>query len=326
MVSKSFLNHRTKFILVFTFSVFSLLFFTDSLLGLTVDFKNLVEVRGEKLTIGDIASISPEYWAKKLKDKALFSAPDPGENRRYKAETLKAYVRELIPEEDIDWTGADVVEVRQKGQLIGKKMMVGIVESYIREQLSKVPESQIKFEVRSMPEPFTLPYGQVDYEIIPSSPSIVDSRQFTVIFRINGDVVKNIRVRGKIKAYDKVAVTRYQLDRNHLIEKDDIKMAAKDITSCDNPVLKKKEVLGKRVKRSLYPGQIIERRWLERPNLVERGQMITMYISKGPLLISALGVACSDAKRGQIIKVKNVGSEKRVYCKVVSSDRALVEY
>ncbi|HMB31701.1 MAG TPA: flagellar basal body P-ring formation chaperone FlgA, partial [Desulfohalobiaceae bacterium] len=153
-----------------------------------------------------------------------------------------------------------------------------------------------------------------------------DSRQFSIIFRMHGDVVKNIRVRGQIHAFDKVAVARYQLRRDQVIEEDDIKMVSKDITSCTNPVLNKELVLGKEVKRGIYPGQVLEKRWLVRPNLVERGQTITMYISKGSLMISALGVACSDAKKDQVIKVKNIGSQKEVYCKVVSSNKALVEY
>lgn len=327
MLYTCFSKYKINYLLILLLSISFLLLFANTLLGLTFDFKDLVEVRGEKLTVGDLANISPEHKAKEFKDKCLFHAPDPGQTRQYKAQTLMAYVQEAVHEaEKLQWTGADVVTVRQKGQLISKKRIYKIIDNYIQEQLSQVPESQIKFEVQSMPEPFTLPHGQISYEVVPSSPNMIDSRQFSIIFRMHGDVVKNIRVRGQIHAFDKVAVARYQLRRDQVIEEDDIKMVSKDITSCTNPVLNKELVLGKEVKRGIYPGQVLEKRWLVRPNLVERGQTITMYISKGSLMISALGVACSDAKKDQVIKVKNIGSQKEVYCKVVSSNKALVEY
>jgi flagella basal body P-ring formation protein FlgA len=238
-----------------------------------------------------------------------------------------AYVRECVDQDEtIKWIGPDVVEVRQKGHLITTEQMRTIVDSYIEKHVPSDGSSQVRFEVRSMPQAFTVPHGKIVYKVVPSSPNILEARQFSIIFRHKGQVLKNVRLRGQIHALQQVAVAYCQLERDQLVQADDIHMVSKDITSCDHPFLKKEDVVGKKIRRTLYPGQVIEARWVERPDLIERGQLITMYIQKGSLLISAQGIACSDGKKDQIIKIKNISSEKNVYCKIISADKAIVEY
>ncbi|MCF8031317.1 MAG: flagellar basal body P-ring formation chaperone FlgA, partial [Desulfohalobiaceae bacterium] len=154
----------------------------------------------------------------------------------------------------------------------------------------------------------------------------IGSRYFTVRLRVDGKLEANPTLRGRLEATAPVVVASRDMKRSTVLSAGDLEVEKRDITRSDDPLLGKRKATGMRLKRSVRSGDILERRNLARPILVQRGEVVTMEASKGRLLLTAKGVARSRGKKGETIKVRNTGSQREILCKVVGSGRVRVEF
>lgn len=295
--------------------------------ALEVRFQSQAEVRGEMLTLGEIASLRPKSAGKKHAATPLFQAPEEGKIQVYSASTLKAYVLDALPRgTDIAWAGAEEITVRREGRLIKGEQLAEIVRQYLRRKTGELPVKRLAFTPDSLPDPVAVPRGNLEHEVIPSNDRLIGSRYFTVRLRVDGDVAGNVTLRGRLEATAPVVIASRRMERSTVLREKDLKVAERDITRAEDPVLGKRNAVGMRLKRSVDSGDILERRNLARPVLVRRGEVVTMEASKGRLVLTAKGVARSRGKKGETIKVRNTGSQREILCKVVGSGRVRVEF
>ncbi len=200
-----------------------------------------------------------------------------------------------------------------------------VLSDYIERNKSFLPQAEIRLRNIQLAKPFTLPKGKLDIEVIPSDPAILKSHRFTLIFRVDGRVEKNIAVRAKLEAIAPVAVASGDLQRGSIINRRDINLVRMDIVPLRNPSFDPKELIGKKVKRSLRLGKPIDRTSVEFPSLVKRGDIVSMVVRKGALTVTAKGVARRNGKKGAWIKVRNTNSQKEILCKVVAPGLVKVE-
>jgi flagella basal body P-ring formation protein FlgA len=295
--------------------------------ALEVRFLPRAEVKGEMLTLGEIATLRPESAGKKHADLPLFQAPREGQTRVYSASTLKAYVSDALPRgTDISWAGAKEVAVREEGRLITGERVEEIVQQYLRKKTRELAVERLAFTPDRLPHPVTVPRGNLEHEVIPSNDRLIGSRYFTVRLRVDGEIVGNMTLRGQLEATAPVVVASRDMDRGTVLREKDIRVAERDITRAEGALLAVRKATGMRLKRSMDSGDILERGNLARPVLVHRGEVVTMEASKGQLLLTAKGVARSRGKKGETIKVRNTGSQREILCKVVGSGRVRVEF
>jgi flagella basal body P-ring formation protein FlgA len=76
------------------------------------------------------------------------------------------------------------------------------------------------------------------------------------------------------------------------------------------------DVRGMKVTRDVVPGQILLSHMLQPIALVKRGDQVAIAVQVGDLQVSTLGVAGSDGRLGQAIKVTNSDSGKTVVAHV----------
>jgi len=295
--------------------------------ALEVRFQDSVQAQGEMLTLGEIASLTPESSGQKHADIPLFRAPQEGEIQVYQAATLKAYVRDALPgEAEIAWAGAEEVTVRREGKLIQGEEVAEIVQQYLRNKARELPVKDLAFTPDSLPDPFAIPQGKQEHTVIPSHEDVVGSRYFTVRFRVDGKLAGNVTVRGQLEATAPVVVASRDLKRRTVLSREDLEVRESEISRSGRPLTSREKAVGMRLQRSVDSGEILQARKLERPVLVQRGEVVTMEASKGSLLLTAKGVARSRGKKGETIKVRNTGSEREILCKVVDSGRVRVEF
>jgi flagella basal body P-ring formation protein FlgA len=83
-------------------------------------------------------------------------------------------------------------------------------------------------------------------------------------------------------------------------------------------------VLGSKARQELRPGQWLTDQMLVTPDVVKRGQLVTMRLVHGPLTITGKGVVMQPGGLGQVVKIQNVDSKKEIFAKVVSKDQVQV--
>ncbi|MCF8024787.1 MAG: flagellar basal body P-ring formation chaperone FlgA [Desulfobacteraceae bacterium] len=304
----------------FVFCIFLILWLPSLVFGLEVRFRQSAEARSPMLTLEDVAEISPSSAAKNLGGIKLFPSPGPGERTCYKSATLKAYIRKALANSgEVKWGGAQRVCVRQAGSLVTPGEMDAVVNDRLRDALSSLSTEKAAFVFRNKPEPVSVPPGKVTYEVLFSDPDILGSRQATVIVKVDGQAAANVSIPGQIRAYLPVVAAAKKLRRGHVLTRQDVVTRAKNIAELNQPCREPEAVVGKRLKRSVAMGQVIDRRYLDRPVMVERRQMVTMVLKKGPLRIQARGTAAADGKKGEVVRVQNMRSGRKVPCRVIGN-------
>lgn len=84
------------------------------------------------------------------------------------------------------------------------------------------------------------------------------------------------------------------------------------------------DIVGREARRDLAPGQPIRAFDIKDPDLIKRGQAVTMVVRQGGLTIAAQGRALQDGALGQTIRVQNTASSHVVDGAITASGVVVV--
>lgn len=121
-----------------------------------------------------------------------------------------------------------------------------------------------------------------------------------------------IYLQASIEAYTMVVTAKINLNRNAIIQAQDLELQKQDVSQAHSGYyVDKDHVAGKTLKRSLHAGELIEPRMLTKTKLVKRGQIVTLVAETNGITVRMSGKAMNDAARGEQVRVKN-GSSQRI--------------
>lgn len=305
---------RAIFIILFCF------FFSHPAFALVIEFNQTTQVDGVSITLGDIADFDEDTeLSKTLATQTIAQAPGPGQQIELFSRSIIKYLESRIsPDTAIIWRGAEKVTVSRSSVHVSSSQILEIIAAFLADNKDKLPEADIRFIPSERPLPFLVPSGELKWEIIPSSPGIVQSSRFSIIFKVDGRVRKNISVRGRLEILAPVVVAVEQLPKGTILTRRNIATSIKDLTSLRTPSQNIDELLGKKIKRTYKAGQVISLSQVEFPPLVRKGELVRIIVNTGKLFITATGIARADGKKNQTIRVQNTNSRKIVYCRVAA--------
>jgi len=200
------------------------------------------------------------------------------------------------------------------------------LDDFIRSRRDVLPQADIRFKKLELPAPFNLPPGKLEVEVIPADPQIVASRRFTMIFRVDGRVEKNLAIRAELEAIARVVVAAGDLGRGAILSARDLNVVEADLVGLRNPCFDPEELVGKKLRQTVRLGAPIDRTQVDFPPLIRRGQAVTIHLLQGRLLLTAIGEAQQDGREGETIRVRNNSSRKEVLCRVTSTGQVQVEF
>lgn len=288
--------------------------------ALEINFKPAASVNDSVIRLGDLAAFDEQSeMTRALASLTVGQSPSPGEKTSLGSLSIKNYLvsSQSLPG-NIRWTGSPTVAVTRLGLSIGPDRIQAIIAKYIDHNKSNLPEAEIRFIPSSLPLPFTLPTGDLTYEVIPSNPGVINSSRFSIIFRVDNKVVKNMSVRGKVEALASVVIAGQALRKGCILGPEHLSQTVLDISSINDPELDQTQLLGKRLRRSLRAGSPIQLSMVESLPVVHRGERVKIVITSGPLRITASGLAHSDGIVNQMIQVQNSSSNKMIHCRVAA--------
>lgn len=288
--------------------------------ALEITFSTEAEVTSPVVTLGDIASFNEESpLALALGSKHVGRAPKPGEMLHFDADKVKKSLLKNVQDSvSIQWTGAASIQVHRTGIAIGPQEIQSTITDYLEERKPDLPQADYSFVPRELPLPFVLPNGQLDIDIIPANPNVIGSRRVSLIYRIDGKVVKNISIRGILKALAPVAILTQNVKRGDILRPDMVQLQTKDLSTLRNPCTNLRDVLGKRLTRSQRSGSVLDLSSIEFPPLIHKGQLVKILINSNGIHLTATGIASMNGKQDEIIRVINSGSSKMIFCKVTA--------
>ncbi len=305
-------------LIVFFFGFF--FFFIQSCYGLVITFKPLAKVDGISVSLSEIAQFNVKSeLTTALGSQIVSQSPAPGRDIILQTANIKSYlVNSLQIPDSVSWKGPVTILVHRRGVQIGPEKIQTIISGYLTKRQNDLPDAKIHFIPNSLPLPFILPTGDLSWEVIPSNPGVLKSSSISIIFSVDGHIRKNIAVSGRIEAMAPVIVAAATIPHGGIITKNSISILTRDIADTDSPYVDLKELVGKKTKRVIREGSIIEHSWIDIPPMVARGQVVKIVLSSGALRVTATGIAKMNGVKNQVIRVRNISSHKLLYCRVTA--------
>jgi flagellar basal body P-ring formation protein FlgA len=296
-------------------------------LGLEVSFKNEAVVSGSMLTLADVAVLRPVSKAEVLSGLVLFPSPPQGKQKCFNSSILKAYVLDAIVNKDsVRWSGSETVCVLREGAVVSPHEIQSVIDAKLRELLGHLSAEQVVFKTANLPDIPAFPSGWIEYEVLFSDREILKSRQVNVIIKVDGRVRENFTIPGQVQALVPVVVAVEKLNRGTVLSSDNIMTKPGNLAELKDPCLDPEAIIGQVLKKSVSTNQVISEHDLDVPDLIERRQVVTMFLQKGSLQISDKGLASSNGKMGEVILIKNLKSNREVPCRVIGPGLTMVDF
>lgn len=122
-----------------------------------------------------------------------------------------------------------------------------------------------------------------------------------------------------ILIYKKVVTARAPLARGTLLANKHLQLTEIELSSLNQGYLNAVHLAtGKQLKRSIRLNDVVKPNMLIEPKIISRGDDLTILASSGTLEVRSTGVALTDGKMGQQIRVKNKASNKIISATVIS--------
>ena len=288
--------------------------------ALLITLNQSSSVDDKTITLGDIATFDEQSdLTRALATQQIGQAPPPGESLQLRSIRIKQYLVAREPAlRDASWQGPPTVTVHRRGVTVGPDQIQSAIDDYIMSNRNNLPAAEVRFIPNALPLPFKVPTGSLTHEVFPSNPGIIGSSRFSIIFRVDDQVVNNMSVRGRTEALAQVVVSAKLLKKGDHLAYEDLTTAVVDISKFAGGGDAIEDFVGKRLKRNLRAGDIVLASMVETPPVVRRGERVKIVIQTGQLLLTATGLAHTDGGIDEMIRVKNISSNKTIYCRVAA--------
>ena len=140
-------------------------------------------------------------------------------------------------------------------------------------------------------------------------------------FTAKGKTLGRMPVPVRVSVFADVLVTKTRLARHAIVQPGDVGRQTLEITKRVKWAMTDADsVVGQRTKRTINPGQIVDRRWLADVPLIQRGDRVTMAYAKGAVRVTAHVTAMEDGYRDQQIMVKSAQAKRLLPVVVVDGN------
>jgi len=289
------------------------------------------EINSDRILLSQVARIAgPDpLLIARLGNIDIGRAPLPGRKRVIESRHILARMNKSTGGSPRD-TGLDFpqrLEVSRKTVTIAKERIAEIAAEWV---LARVPWDQENVRVAKVQAntAVVLPQGRVTYQVkSPGKLDFLNTIALSVQFLVDGQAVKRAWVTLNLEVIAPVVVVRKPMGRYQPIESQDVTVVLKDLAKLPSGYFTDPaEVIGKRVKRTVYGNTVLREDLVELPPLVNRGDVVTIIAEAGALRITARGEVKAKGRKGERISVVNLDSRKRVSARVLDARTVKVEF
>jgi flagella basal body P-ring formation protein FlgA len=289
------------------------------------------EVNGDRILLSQVAQIAgPDpLLIARLGNIDIGKAPLPGRKKIIEARHILSRMNKNsggLPT-DIGLALPERLEVRREAVTMTKEKIEQIATDWV---LERVPWDQENVRVTRVQvnKDVVLPQGRVTYKVkTPGSLNYLNTIALSVEFSVDGKPVKKAWVTLNLEVIAPVVVVRKPMGRHQPIESGDVTVALKDLAKLPSGFFTDPaEVIGMRVRRTLYGDTVLREDLVELPPLVNRGDVVTIVAEAGALRITARGEVKAKGCKGERISVVNLDSRKRVFARVLDARTVKVEF
>ncbi len=244
-------------------------------------------------------------------DKVLGLAPQPGQEMVLNARTLLRIAVAL----DLPWrpvNSSDHIVLTRAASVVDRAM----IEDALRATLANegvsgkykiiIPDSAARIVL----SPDVAPNVEIaDFTMKPETGWF----EATLAAPSAADPVSRVKINGTMQKLVDVPVLRGPLKAGDIIGERDldyIEVSEKDVRQ--DMILKKEDLIGMTPRRMTSPGKVLKAVDFESPQIITRGDVVTMTFSQGGMTLTASGKAMEHGAKGDVIRVVNNSSKKTI--------------
>jgi len=314
MIKKIVLVFMTLFMLLPNFVIAS---------SIEITTYDKVEISGPDILLGDIATFSGEdanhiYELKQLK---IGNAANPGNSIVLTNELLGARLVGAGGDyTDVVWNVQQPITITTKFQTITSEMLAGLAKSYINEQIdSENGAKEYHVDGIDLPNAVIVPDGKLTFEVtLPYGIKYNAPTNAMVNIYIDDRLYNKSNIRFKVRVYEQVAVVGQTLPAKHIVTKEDLHLEKLDTSKLKTGYITDIDtVVGLETRRTLQNGTPLNSYMLDKPIIIKQLAMINIMSNVNGIVVKTSGQALQDGREGNVIRVKNISSNKVVVGKVI---------
>lgn len=270
-------------------------------------------ISDSQIKLGDIF-----YDLPRDEDRVLGAAPRPGQEMTLNARTLMKIAIAL----DLPWrpvSAAETIVLKREATVIDYPQIKDVIQTALYDE-GVLGDFDISIPTEY--QQIILPADQ------PAKMSItsleVDKRANTFNITIAAPSAENpihhMRVRGRMESMIEVPVLRDNLQNGRVIGENDIEMVrVKDHGLSQNIIIDPKSLIGMTARRIIVAGRPLQQTDLVAPQMIARGELITMFLDYGGMRLTTQVKALENGAMGDVIRVVNTESNETLQATVTGT-------
>ena len=289
--------------------------------GVVINFHNRCKTENESVTIGDIASVSCDdpRLCEKIRNIYVATLASPGTTLNISADQVADILRKNLPNLGVSLAGVrgtvpvEIVVTRVRGSKI-RNIYAGIYKDYVLSHMPWAKTDVTISDIRVGSTTIVPGKNGVTYRVVAdSSLSFLGNTPLSIVMFRNGDRIGSVRVVGKVNVFKKVAKAARGIKSHEVFTQNDVRFVKENIAELPHDVITDSgDIMGKESVRSFRVNEIIRKRDVAQPLLVQKGDVVTILISAPGLLITSKGQALEGGRLGQMMRVKNIATKRIV--------------
>ncbi len=291
----------------------------------TVVVHDSAVVHGDHVLLKHIAEVNgfSDQERSRIERIYLSRSPQPGNtkiyNERFIRKMLLAYAKEG------SWKIPQQVSVRRDVRRIKVEQLKKLFTDAVLRQ-AKVPSNRVEVKSLNLNQDLLIPSGPSEIEIgfMPSE-TFRGRATAKVTVTVNKQKYKDFYISGDVAIKGDALRVVNKVERGQPIGPADIELQEIELSNAPRTVLLKAEsAIGMVATAPLTPGMLLTENLVDAPEVIKRGDMVSLVVETSTMRLEAKGIAQQDGKLNQTIKVLNVSSDKVVYGRVTRPEEVQV--
>jgi flagellar basal body P-ring formation protein FlgA len=283
-----------------------------------------VSARSTMVTLGDCARVSGP-GADRVAARVIAAAPPAGLTSAISAAQIAAVLAGLGLR-DAALGGAGQCRVTTPAEAMAPAKIVASAVDALRAALPPLPVPGGAYTVVPVTTPAaeTVPVGTVLASVAPPAPGVGIA---TVMVRLEqgGTLVRTVPVALQVTMRLPVLVAARDLPYHTALSPDAVSLETRTVASLyGEPLVDAQRVTGLWTTQAVAAGTMLTDRMVATQAAVQRGDLVTVQVARGSLLISASGHARQDGAIGEAIAIEIDGTGTVVQARVTGHDAAEV--
>jgi flagellar basal body P-ring formation protein FlgA len=215
------------------------------------------------------------------------------------------------------------------GQAVENPQLRGAVDRFMADYATKLKahfggQTRVEYSVGALDSRQSVPNCPVPLAVETKEP-LQTSARLNLLVSCSQNATWSIYVPIDLKIYRAVVVAVKPLTHGTTITADDVRLSEVNISQITGQYIDSLEqVIGKDLKRGIASGTPVLEQQLVAPLLVRRGEAVVISAASNIVTVKISGIALSDGRLGEQIRIKNLSSTRIVQAKIVGAGQAEV--